>query len=48
MDKSLNESENEEDDNKSEDICMSEFGMNTKNVTDEKDLREVYIKNYGV
>lgn len=27
---------------------MSEFGFNSKNQFEEVDLREVYIKNYGV
>ena len=45
MDKSLNESENDEDTNA---LGMSEFGINTKENFQEVDLRSVYIKNYGV
>ena len=48
MDKSMNESIDEEKDDDKDEFAMSEFGINIKAKNDEKDLRDVYIKNYGV
>ena len=51
MNTSLNESIDEvtdDDKSQSEMMGMSTFSTNAKATNDEKDLRDVYIKNYGV